>query len=86
MASFDDEDYADQKIKPDASSKRKFLLKDRKDVHESEKLLAEIDGLKWLQRQIARYSRRIVGTNTCVFIDVAYVVKSSSSLKQPKTR
>ena len=35
-------------------SQKKILLKDRKDVHESEKLLAEIDGLKWLQRQIAR--------------------------------
>jgi hypothetical protein len=25
-------------------------------VHESERLFAELDGLEWLQRQIARYS------------------------------
>ena len=37
-------------------SQKKILLKDRKDVHESEKLLTELDGLEWLQRQIARYS------------------------------
>jgi regulatory protein YycI of two-component signal transduction system YycFG len=37
-------------------SQKKILLKDRKDVHESEKLLTELDGLEWLQRQVARYS------------------------------
>ena len=30
-------------------SQKKILLKNRKDVHESEKLLAELDGLEWLQ-------------------------------------
>ena len=35
---------------------KKALLKNSKDVHESEKLFAELDGLEWLQRQIARYS------------------------------
>jgi hypothetical protein len=31
---------------------KKSLLKNSKDVHESEKLFAELDGLEWLQRQI----------------------------------
>ena len=35
---------------------KKTLLKNSKDVHESDRLLAELDGLEWLQRQIARYS------------------------------
>jgi hypothetical protein len=36
--------------------KKKAQLKNSKDVHESERLFAELDGLEWLQRQIARYS------------------------------
>lgn len=36
--------------------KKKALLKESKDVHESERLFAELDGLEWLQRQITRYS------------------------------
>jgi hypothetical protein len=36
---------------------KKALLKNSKDVHESDRLLAELDGLEWLQLQIAaRYS------------------------------
>lgn len=35
---------------------KKTFLKNSKDVHESEKLFAELDGLEWLHRQIARYS------------------------------
>jgi hypothetical protein len=35
---------------------KKALLKNCKDVHESDRLFAELDGLEWLQRQIARYS------------------------------
>jgi hypothetical protein len=35
---------------------KKSLLKNSKDVHESDRLFAELDGLEWLQRQIARYS------------------------------
>jgi uncharacterized Zn finger protein (UPF0148 family) len=35
---------------------KKALLKYSKDVHESDKLFAELDGLEWLQRQIAVYS------------------------------
>ncbi len=34
---------------------KKVLLKDSKDIHESEKLFAELDGLEWLQRQMARH-------------------------------
>jgi hypothetical protein len=37
-------------------SQKKSQLKNSKDVHESDRLLAELDGLEWLQRQIARYS------------------------------
>jgi hypothetical protein len=35
---------------------KKNQLKNSKDIHESDKLFAEIDGLEWLQRQIERYS------------------------------
>ena len=34
----------------------KALLRNSKDVHESDRLFAELDGLEWLQRQIERYS------------------------------
>ncbi|MFL6497259.1 MAG: hypothetical protein ACJ70U_00980 [Nitrososphaera sp.] len=34
---------------------KKAQLKKSNDVHESEKLFAELDGLEWLQRQILRY-------------------------------
>ncbi|MDQ3975031.1 MAG: hypothetical protein M3264_00765 [Thermoproteota archaeon] len=34
---------------------KKALLKNSKDISESEELFAELDGLEWLQRQIARY-------------------------------
>jgi hypothetical protein len=36
--------------------KKKAQLKNSKDVHESDRLFAELDGLEWLQRQIAVYS------------------------------
>jgi hypothetical protein len=32
---------------------KKALLKNSKDVHESDRLFAELDGLEWLQLQIA---------------------------------
>jgi hypothetical protein len=35
---------------------KQALLKNSKDVYESDRLFAELDGLEWLQRQIARYS------------------------------
>ncbi|MDQ3966768.1 MAG: hypothetical protein M3275_00050 [Thermoproteota archaeon] len=33
---------------------KKFLLKNSKDVYEADRLFAELEGLEWLQRQIAR--------------------------------
>jgi uncharacterized Zn finger protein len=38
------------------TKEKKALLKNSKDVHESDRLFAELDGLEWLQRQRARYS------------------------------
>jgi hypothetical protein len=35
---------------------KKALLRNSKEVHESDRLFVELDGLEWLQRQIARYS------------------------------
>jgi hypothetical protein len=35
---------------------KKALLKNCKDMHEFDRLSAELDGLEWLQRQIALYS------------------------------
>jgi hypothetical protein len=45
--------------------KKKTLLKNSTDVHKSEKLFCELDGLEWLQRQIARYSTEIVLDRAC---------------------
>ena len=36
---------------------KRALLKNSKDVHESDRLFAELDGLEWLQRQITVCSR-----------------------------
>jgi phosphoserine aminotransferase len=44
-----------EKVEP-LITQKKSLLKNGKDVHESDRLFAELDGLEWLQRQIARYS------------------------------
>jgi hypothetical protein len=44
-----------EKVEPIIMQK-KALLKNSTDVHESERLFAELDGLEWLQRQIERYS------------------------------
>lgn len=35
---------------------KKALLKNSKDVHESDRLFAELGGMEWLQRQIERYT------------------------------
>jgi hypothetical protein len=35
---------------------KKALLRNSKDVHESERVFAELDALEWLQRQIGVYS------------------------------
>lgn len=35
---------------------KKELLKNSKDIQETDRLLAEIEALEWLQRQITRYS------------------------------
>jgi hypothetical protein len=34
---------------------KKTLLKNSKDVHESDKLFAELNGLEWLQRQVVKH-------------------------------
>jgi hypothetical protein len=37
-------------------AEKKALLKNSKDVYETDRLFAELEGLEWLQRQIARFS------------------------------
>ena len=37
-------------------TEKKALLKNSKDVYETDRLFAELEGLEWLQRQIARFS------------------------------
>jgi hypothetical protein len=37
-------------------SQKKAQLKNNKDIHESDRLFAELDALEWLQRQIEVYS------------------------------
>jgi hypothetical protein len=44
-----------EKVETIISHKRN-LLKNSKDVYETDRLFAELDGLEWLQRQIARYA------------------------------
>ncbi|MFL6474424.1 MAG: hypothetical protein ACJ701_05385 [Nitrososphaera sp.] len=48
-------DYDVEKVEAIIKQK-KALLRSSKNIHESEKLFCELDGLEWLQRQIARYS------------------------------
>ena len=50
-----DDDHDIEKI-DSIIMEKKALLKNSKDVHEFDRLTAELDGLEWLQRQIARYS------------------------------
>ena len=40
----------------DIIAEKKALLKNSKDVYETDRLFAELEGLEWLQRQIARFS------------------------------
>jgi hypothetical protein len=48
------DDYNMEKVESIISQK-KTLLKNSKDVNETDRLFAELDGLEWLQRQITRY-------------------------------
>ena len=36
--------------------RKKALMKNSKDVYEFDRLVSELEGLEWLQRQIARYA------------------------------
>ncbi len=47
------DDYTKDKVEA-LITQKKNLLKNSKDVHESERLFDELDGLEWLQRQRAR--------------------------------
>ena len=49
------DDYNIEKVES-VIQQKKTLLKNSKDVHETDRLFAELDGLEWLQRQIARYA------------------------------
>ncbi len=49
------DDYDVEKVEAIIKQK-KDLLKNSKNIHECEKLFSELEGLEWLQRQIARYS------------------------------
>ena len=49
------DDYDIELIEPIILQK-KALLKNSKEMHESDRLLAELDGLDWVQQQIAVHS------------------------------
>jgi hypothetical protein len=51
----DVDDYNMEKVESIIQQK-KTLLKNSKDIDETDRLFAELDGLEWLQRQIARYA------------------------------
>lgn len=46
-------DYYDIELIEPIILQKKALLKNSKEMHESDRLLAELDGLDWVQRQIA---------------------------------
>jgi hypothetical protein len=48
------DDYNMEKVESIIQQKKESL-KNCKDVYETDRLFAELDGLEWLQRQIARY-------------------------------
>jgi len=52
---------------------KKALLKNSKDVHESDRLFAELDGLEWLQRQIERYSWERQETSDLLYLTAIVV-------------
>ena len=54
IRSIDDDDM--EKVESIISQKKAQLKNSSKDVHESDRLFAELDALEWLQRQIAVYS------------------------------
>ena len=49
------DDYNIEKVESIINQKKQ-LLKSSKDIQETDRLFAELDGLEWLQRQIERYS------------------------------
>jgi hypothetical protein len=49
------DDYNMEKVESIIQQKKESL-KNCKDVYETDRLFAELDGLEWLQRQIARYT------------------------------
>jgi len=52
---------------------KKALLMNSKDVHESDRLFAELDGLEWLQRQIQRYSWERQETSDLLYLTAIVV-------------
>ncbi len=55
---------------------KKTLLKNSKDIHESDRLFAELDGLEWLQRQIARYIWKQKSSSWIKDTAVVYAIRS----------
>ncbi len=49
------DDYDIEKVEAIVSQK-KSQVKNSRDVHELDRLFAELEALEWLQRQIAKYS------------------------------
>ena len=52
---------------------KKALLMNSKDLHESDRLFAELDGLEWLQRQIQRYSWERQETSDLLYLTAIVV-------------
>ena len=57
-------------------SQKKALLKNSKDVYESDRLFDELDDLEWLQRQIALYSWGIISGVIVYVAAVAYAARN----------
>jgi hypothetical protein len=56
---------------------KKTRLKNSKDVHESDGLFAELDGLEWLERQIAVYIlQEKLRRSSAKFIAAVYSARS----------
>jgi hypothetical protein len=64
---------------------KKARLKNSKDVNESDGLFAELDGLEWLERQIAVYIlQEKLRRSSAKFIAAVYAARSESSLEQAR--
>ena len=73
------DDYDIEKVEYIIKEK-KTLPKNSKDVHDSDRLFAEL-GLEWLQRKIERYTWGQETSDLCLAVTLVYAIRSYCSPK-----